>query len=81
MKSFGIDHRKQDYEDKVGENGKKKVGEGVFKLEHTDKTGKTLTIKEAFRQMCWRFHGKMPSHRKQEKIRLKEEAKTKKNFT
>ncbi len=29
--------------------------------------------------MCWKFHGKMPSHRKQEKMRQKEEVETKKS--
>lgn len=28
--------------------------------------------------MCWKFHGKMPSHRKQEKMRQKEELESKK---
>ena len=27
--------------------------------------------------MCWKFHGKMPSHRKQEKRRQKEEMEQK----
>lgn len=39
------------------------------KLKYFDKRGKELKGKEAFRQMCWKFHGKMPSHRKQEKMR------------
>lgn len=29
--------------------------------------------------MCWKFHGKMPSHRKQEKRRVKEEIEEKQN--
>ena len=40
------------------------------KLDYFDKQGKKLSLKEAFRQMCWKFHGKMPSHRKQEKRKL-----------
>mmetsp|Transcript_20576 Transcript_20576/g.28413 ORF Transcript_20576/g.28413 Transcript_20576/m.28413 type:complete len:107 (+) Transcript_20576:220-540(+) len=42
------------------------------KLNYFDKSGRRLTIKEAFRQMCWKFHGRMPSHKKQEKMRKKE---------
>lgn len=34
------------------------------KIKYFDKRGKELKGKEAFRQMCWKFHGKMPSHRK-----------------
>ena len=49
------------------------------KLVHVDKKGHVLTQKEAFRQMCWKFHGKMPSHRKQEKRRQKDELETKIN--
>lgn len=49
------------------------------KLEYMDKKGRKLTQKEAFRQMCWKFHGKMPSHRKQEKQRAKEEMEDKQN--
>jgi hypothetical protein len=49
------------------------------KLEYFDKKGKKLTLKEAFRQMCWKFHGKMPSHRKQEKRKQQEELETKQN--
>ena len=47
------------------------------KLEYFDKKGKKLTLKEAFRQMCWKFHGTMPSHRKQEKRRDKEQLEQK----
>jgi hypothetical protein len=46
------------------------------KLEYFDKKGKKLTLKEAFRQMCWKFHGRMPSHKRQEKRRQKEELLT-----
>ena len=38
-----------------------------MKIKYFDKKGHELKGKEAFRQMCWKFHGKMPSHRKQEK--------------
>ena len=47
------------------------------KIKYFDKRGKELKGKEAFRQMCWKFHGKMPSHRKQEKRRQQEEVETK----
>jgi U4/U6.U5 tri-snRNP-associated protein 1 len=42
-----------------------------FKLEYRDATGRLLTTKEAFRQMCYKFHGMEPGKMKQEK-RLKE---------
>jgi len=44
-----------------------------IKLKHFDKKGKELSMKEAFRQQCWKFHGIMPSHRKREKMAKKEE--------
>jgi hypothetical protein len=31
-------------------------------LQYFDKKGRKLTLKEAYRQMCWKIHGKMPSH-------------------
>ncbi len=49
-----------------------------IKIKYFDKRGHELKGKEAFRQMCWKFHGKMPSHRKQEKMRQKEENEQKK---
>ena len=36
-------------------------------LQYLDKQGHKLTLKEAYRQMCWKFHGRMPSHKKREK--------------
>lgn len=33
-------------------------------LQYFDKHGKKLTLKEAYREMCWKFHGRMPSHKK-----------------
>lgn len=47
------------------------------KLNYFDKKGRKLTIKEAYRQMCWKFHGRMPSHKNQEKMDKKMEAKQK----
>jgi U4/U6.U5 tri-snRNP-associated protein 1 len=41
-------------------------------LQYLDKQGHKLTLKEAYRQMCWKFHGRMPSHRKQEKMAVKQ---------
>ena len=32
------------------------------KLKYTDKEGNKLTLKQAFREMCWSFHGRAPSH-------------------
>jgi len=48
-----------------------------IKLEYRDNQGNKLTQKEAFREMCWRFHGKMPSENKREKRRLKNELHSK----
>ena len=56
--------------DKSGEDIMKTFGDDSnqdndrVKLDYFDKKGRQLTQKEAFRQMCWKFHGKMPSHRK-----------------
>ena len=57
-------------------NTKDVSGEQVedrVKLQYLDSRGRKLTIKEAYRQMCWKFHGRMPSHRKREKMAQKEE--------
>lgn len=62
LKSFDKDGTQED--DKV-------------KLQYFDKKGRKLTIKEAYRQMCWKFHGRMPSHRKREKMAKKEEIQNK----
>ena len=56
---------------------KKNQDDDMVKIKYLDKKGHELKGKEAFRQMCWKFHGKMPSHRKQEKRRVKEELETK----
>eukprot|EP00347_Sterkiella_histriomuscorum_P013842 403363156 len=64
LKSFGKDGSQED--DRV-------------RLVHVDKRGRALTQKEAFRQMCWKFHGKMPSHKKQEKRKNKEDLESKIN--
>jgi U4/U6.U5 tri-snRNP-associated protein 1 len=42
-------------------------------LEYRDHTGKLMTQKEAFRYMCWTFHGKKPSKRKQDKKKKKDQ--------
>lgn len=47
------------------------------KLQYLDKQGRKLTLKEAFREMCWKFHGKKPSHRKLEKRSKKAELEDK----
>ena len=54
--------------------------EDRVKLEYFDKKGKKLSIKEAFRQMCWKFHGKMPSHRSLEKRQKREDDATKQSI-
>jgi hypothetical protein len=43
-------------------------------LQYFDKKGRKLTIKEAYRQMCWKFHGKGPSHKSKAKLQAKEKA-------
>lgn len=55
----------------------KQVNVKEVNLQYFDKKGRKLTIKEAYRQMCWKFHGKMPSHRKREKMEKKEETQSK----
>lgn len=52
------------------------TGDQGINLDHKDRYGRKLTQKEAFRQMCWKFHGKMPSQRKMEKMRQKIEKET-----
>merc|ERR1712010_6280 len=42
------------------------------KLEYRDADGKLLTRKEAFRQMCHKFHGKGPGKKKTEKFAARE---------
>ena len=41
--------------------------EDRVKLSYTDKQGNQLTVKQAFREFCWKFHGKGPSHRQKDK--------------
>ena len=43
-----------------------------IKLEYRDADGKLLTRKEAFRQMCHKFHGKGPGKKKTEKFAARE---------
>ena len=43
-----------------------------IKLDYRDNNGKLMTQKEAFRYMCWTFHGKKPGKRKMEKKMRKE---------
>jgi len=64
-------------EQQMASFGMKNADDGV-QIEHYDNKGRKLTMKEAFRYLCWRFHGKMPSHRKQEKMlkKLQTEGKT-----
>eukprot|EP00744_Colponema_vietnamica_P006152 GILI01008953.1.p1 GENE.GILI01008953.1~~GILI01008953.1.p1 ORF type:complete len:624 (+),score=189.37 GILI01008953.1:41-1873(+) len=63
--------RRDDVEDEVIKVEAKGRTKEVH-LEYRDEHGRLLTKKEAFRRMCWDFHGKKPSKRKQEK-RLKQE--------
>mmetsp|Transcript_11550 Transcript_11550/g.35592 ORF Transcript_11550/g.35592 Transcript_11550/m.35592 type:complete len:798 (-) Transcript_11550:47-2440(-) len=43
-----------------------------LKLEYRDADGKLLTRKEAFRQMCHKFHGKAPGKKKTDKMTARE---------
>ena len=43
-----------------------------IKLEYRDADGKLLTRKEAFRQMCHKFHGKGPGKKTTEKFAARE---------
>nr|CEL65279.1 TPA: Os02g0511500 protein, related [Neospora caninum Liverpool] len=45
----------------------KPLGEKDIKIDHRDRYGNVMTPKDAFREISWRFHGKYPSLRKQEK--------------
>jgi U4/U6.U5 tri-snRNP-associated protein 1 len=47
------------------------------KLEYRDENGKLLTVKEAYRQLCYRFHGYGPGKKKQEKRIQAEELRNK----
>ena len=47
-----------------------------IKLEYRNQNGKLMTQKEAFRYMCWTFHGKKPGKRKMEKMMRKEQMKS-----
>ncbi len=38
-----------------------------FKLQYLDEYGREMTQKEAYRHLCWQFHGKPPSRKRREK--------------
>lgn len=38
------------------------------KLNYTDKQGNQLSIKQAFRELCWAFHGRGPAHKNKERL-------------
>jgi len=44
-----------------------------FKLQYYDEYGRKMTQKQAFRQLSWKFHGKMPSRKRREKRMLEVE--------
>lgn len=46
--------------------------EDKVKLEYRDKAGRLMTQKQAFRYMCWTFHGKKPSKKKMAKMHKKD---------
>lgn len=48
-----------------------KIGSNI-KLEYKNQEGKIMTQKEAFRYMCYIFHGKGPGKRKLEKLKKKQ---------
>lgn len=47
--------------------------QGQVSLEYKDKEGRSMTVKEAFRQMSYQFHGKTPGKAKQAKRKRKME--------
>jgi len=63
-------------EQKVGaivDNGRgEKIQLKPIKIEYRDSDGKLLTRKEAYRQMCHKFHGKGPGKKKTEKFAARE---------
>lgn len=54
-----------------------------IKLEYRDEYGRLLTLKEAYRQLSYRFHGQKPGKKKQDKRlkKIQEEIKAKKIFS
>ena len=57
---------------KMGDKKEGTDGDRI-KLEYRDDRGKLMTKKEAFRHMCWKFHGKGPSRNKIEKSLKKDQ--------
>ncbi|KAL5730191.1 hypothetical protein ACHQM5_003043 [Ranunculus cassubicifolius] len=72
-----------------GENKEKRKGKFVntrkidepkeIVIDRVDKFGRVMTQKEAYRELCHKFHGKAPGIRKQEKQRKQFEEEKKKN--
>ncbi|KAJ1679068.1 hypothetical protein EV182_002792 [Spiromyces aspiralis] len=48
-----------------------------IKLEYTDKSGRVLSTKEAFNEMCYKFHGIEPGKNKRDKMQARLERETK----
>lgn len=67
--------------DKSGFSEKERYGPELkhnnIKLEYRDDYGRLMTPKQAFRYICWKFHGRMPSKNKQDKKLKKDQVKTK----
>lgn len=55
--------RNRHHDQKVGKD------RGSLKVEHMDKYGRVMTPKEAFRELCHKFHGKFPGKNKRERER------------
>jgi len=56
-----------------GSNSKGKAPGTSFTLDYYDEYGRKMTQKEAFRQLSWKFHGKVPSKKSREKRMLEAE--------
>lgn len=60
--------------DPTAKVGRVDQNEDRVKLQYLDKKGNKLSIKEAYRNMCYKFHGHKPSHAQRDKAIKKEEA-------
>ena len=65
------DENPESYMAKFGESKNDSV-----QLDYHNEVGEKLTMKQAFRMMCWKFHGMKPSKRQQEKILKKKQNAT-----
>ncbi|EAR99239.1 SART-1 family protein (macronuclear) [Tetrahymena thermophila SB210] len=66
------DYSGRSLDKKPHEDGTFNKEQDRIQLEYRDDTGKIMTKKQAFRYLCWQFHGKGPSRNKMEKLKVKE---------